>query len=116
MWRVVDIAGDGRILTLSHQRLAVAGPEGPLGLVPLSDIQSIVVHGHGAMVSAALVARLAEEGIPLVVCGSNHLPVACCVPVVGHFEQADRLAAQTTAALPVTKRLWKQVVGAKIRA
>ena len=114
MWRVVDIADDNRVISLSRGSLKVSDDSGELGRVPLSDIQCVLVHGHGAMLSLSLGAALAEAGIPLVICGRNHAPAAVSLPVSGNFEQAARLTAQASLSLPKRKRLWRQLVMAKI--
>ncbi len=113
-WRVVDIAEDDRVLSLSRCCLKVSCDGGELGRVPLSDIQCVLVHGHGAMLSLSLGAALAEAGIPLVLCGRNHAPAALSLPVSGNFEQAARLTAQASLSLPRRKQLWRRLVMAKI--
>ncbi len=114
MWRVVDISDENRVLSLSRSSLKVSCDGGELGRVPLSDIQCVLVHGHGAMLSLSLGAALAEAGIPLVLCNNNHAPVALSLPVSGNFEQAARLTAQASLSLPMRKQLWRRLVMAKI--
>lgn len=116
MWRVVDISEDDRVLSLSRGSLTVAENGSELGRVPLADIQCVLVHGHGAMISLSLSAALAEAGIPLVLCGRNHAPVSLTLPVTGNFEQAARLTAQASLTLPKRKQLWRQLVREKIVA
>ena len=116
MWRVVDIADDNRVLSLSRGSLRVSGDGGELGRVPLSDIQCVLVHGHGAMLSLSVVAALADNGIPLVLCNRSHAPVALSLPVSGNFEQAARLTAQASLSLPKRKQLWRRLVMEKIAA
>ncbi len=82
--------------------------------MPLSDIQCVLVHGHGAMLTLSLGAALADAGIPLVLCGRNHAPVALSLPVSGNFEQAARLSGQAALSLPKRKQLWRQLIMAKI--
>ncbi|MBZ0254251.1 MAG: type II CRISPR-associated endonuclease Cas1, partial [Candidatus Methylomirabilis sp.] len=56
------------------------------------------------------------SGGAFVACDEKHLPVGMLLPIDAHFVQAERFARQAEAAFPVKKRLWKQVVQAKIRA
>jgi len=116
MWRVIDIASDNRVLSLSRGSLTISSGGSELGRAPLSDIQCVLVHGHGAMLSLSLGAALADAGIPLVLCDSNHAPVALSLPVSGNFEQAARLTAQAALPLPRRKQLWRRLVMAKIAA
>ena len=114
MWRVVDISDNNRLLSLSRGSLKVSGGNGEEGRVPLSDIQCVLVHGYGTMLSLPLAAALAEAGIPLVLCNNSHVPVALSLPVSGNFEQAARLTAQAALSLPRRKQLWRRLVMAKI--
>jgi CRISPR-associated protein Cas1 len=52
----------------------------------------------------------------VVLCGANHRPAALVWPVEGHHEQAGRMSDQARASLPLKKRLWQQIVQAKILA
>ncbi|WP_280951359.1 type II CRISPR-associated endonuclease Cas1 [Manganibacter manganicus] len=62
-----------------------------------------------------MVAALAERGALLVLCGSNHAPVAVCLPLDGHHGQNARMRAQWNASKPLAKQLWREIVVAKIR-
>jgi CRISPR-associated protein Cas1 len=44
------------------------------------------------------------------------LPVGMLLPLVAHHAQVQRFAAQARVSLPVRKRLWRQIVRAKIKA
>jgi CRISP-associated protein Cas1 len=51
-----------------------------------------------------------------VLCGPNHRPAALVWPVDGHHAQAGRMSDQAKATAPLKKRLWQQIVQAKILA
>jgi CRISPR-associated protein Cas1 len=112
--RVVEIAEDGRHLARSRGFLTVSASGSEVGRVALDDIAAVVACAHGITYSNNLLVALAERGTPLVVCGANHRPAAFLWPADGHYEQAGRMADQAAAALPLKKRLWAQLVSAKI--
>ena len=114
--RIVEVATDGVHLSVERGFMAVSQDQVKVGQVALDDIAALVVHGHGATWSANLTARLAERGAPMVICGSNHAPVALVWPIDGHFEQGRRMQAQADASQPMRKRLWQMIVRAKILA
>lgn len=114
MDRIVDIATDGRHLSLHRGFLIVEADREEIGRVALDDIHALIVHAHGTTWSANLVAALAERGAPIVFCGSNHLPIAVTLPIEGHYAQNARFRAQWDASKPLTKQLWRRVVSAKI--
>ena len=72
--RVVEIATDGVHLSVDRGFMAVSQDHERIGQVALDDIAALVIHGHGATWSANLTARLADRGVPMVICGSNHAP------------------------------------------
>lgn len=114
--RLVEVATDGVHLSVERGFLKLSRAGERLGEVALDDIGAVVVHGHGTTFSANLCERLAERNAPLVICGRNHAPAAMLWAVNGHHEQGRRMQAQAEASLPTRKRLWRQVVKAKITA
>lgn len=115
MWRVIDIDGQGRHLSLERRNVLVKAENRVLGRVPIVDLQAVIVHGTGSTISLNLAATLAEEGVPLVICAANHLPTSVTLPVSANFESAGRIRHQSSASLPLCKRLWRDVVRAKIQ-
>ncbi|MBC6406545.1 MAG: type II CRISPR-associated endonuclease Cas1 [Rhodospirillales bacterium] len=113
--RIVEIAEEGRHAAVSRGFLTVAGGGATLGRVALDDLAAVIFNAHGITVSNSLMVRLAERRIPLVLCGANHLPAALVWPVAGHHAQSGRIADQAAASKPLKKRLWTQIVQAKIR-
>ena len=114
--RIVEIAEDGRHLAKSRGFLTVSAAGEELGRVPLADIDAVIASAHGITYSNSLLVALAERGAPLVVCGSNHLPAAILWAADGNHDQAGRMADQASAPKPLRKRLWAQLVAAKIES
>jgi CRISPR-associated protein Cas1 len=114
--RVVEIAEDGRHASLERGFLAVSEHGAPVGRVPLDDLAAVVMNAHGLTYTNNLLVALAGRGVPVVLCGAQHRPEAIVWPVDGHHVQAGRMRAQAAAGLPLKKRLWRQLVQAKILA
>lgn len=112
--RIVEIAQDGRRLTLSRGFLVIKDADSELGRVPIDDIGALIVNGHGVTFSNNLVHALSERGASLILCGPNHAPYAWLWPISGHHMQGARMRAQLAASKPLRKRLWQIVVRAKI--
>lgn len=110
----MDIATDGRHLSAYRGFLIVSEDREEVGRVPLDDVAAVVVHAHGVTWSTNLVVALAERGAILLLCGSNHAPVAVCLPLEGHHAQNGRMRAQWEAGRPLAKQLWRRLVVAKI--
>jgi CRISPR-associated protein Cas1 len=52
--------------------------------------------------------------IPLVVCDNRHEPLAILLSLTGHHLHAGRIRAQAESAVPVRKRIWRDLVKKKI--
>lgn len=114
--RIVEIAGEGRRLTLDRGFLNISGPDGLLGQVPLDDIEAVIASSPAITYSNQVLAALAARGAPVVICATNFTPAAFLLPVNGHHAQGDRVEAQAAATKPGKKRLWSEIVRAKLRA
>ena len=114
--RVIEIATDGRHLSVERGFLVVTESGDQIGMVPMDDVAAVVANAHGLTYSNNLLVKLSERGIPVVLCGANHMPAAIVWPVDAHHIQTGRMNDQVSASLPLKKRLWAQVVRAKILA
>lgn len=112
--RIVEIAEDGRHLSLHRGFLVVEASGAEIGRVALDGIGALIANSHGLSYSNNLLVTLADRNIPLVLCGPNHTPRAMLWPVEGHHAQSRRMRAQIGAGEPLRKRLWQSVVRAKI--
>jgi CRISPR-associated protein Cas1 len=112
--RIIEIAGDGRYLSADRGFLVVSHKGQEVGRTPIDDVAALIGNAHGLVYSNNLLVALAKRDAPSVLCGANHRPVGLLWPVASHHRQAARMDAQLRASQPLRKRLWKQVVQAKI--
>jgi CRISPR-associated protein Cas1 len=110
----VEIAGDQRHLCKERGFLAVYAGGERLGRLPLDDLGVVLVAGHGVTYSNELLVALAERCVPLFLCDRRMLPVGLLWSLEGHHLQGERMQAQVAAGLPLAKRLWQQLIQAKI--
>ncbi len=114
--RVVEIETDGRHLAINRGFLVVSEKGAEIGKVPLDDIAAVIANAHGLTYSNNALVELSTRGVPIVLCGANHMPAAIVWPVDAHHVQTGRMNDQITASLPLKKRLWAQLIRAKILA
>jgi CRISPR-associated protein Cas1 len=101
---------------LDQLRLHRQPPEsGLLASIPCEDIGLVIVDHAQTTYSHAALARLLEFGAAVVICGRKHLPSGLLLPLGDNVEGVARLREQIAASRPLLKRLWKQVVQAKVR-
>lgn len=113
--RVVEIAEDGRHLAKDRGFMTVSAGRQELGRIPLDDIAAVIATARGTSLSTAVIAALAQRGSPLVLCGENFAPAALVFPIGVHHAQQRRMEAQIDRSKPLARRLWAQVVAAKLR-
>ncbi|TCS61620.1 type II CRISPR-associated endonuclease Cas1 [Varunaivibrio sulfuroxidans] len=113
-WRIIDITQDGRYLHAEREWLVIREEQTEIGRVPLPDIQSVLVHAGHATYSHGLLLKLSAHDIPLVICNHRHEPVSILAPLSSHHLHAGRARAQAESPLPVRKRMWRELIRAKI--
>lgn len=114
--RVVEIATDGRHLSIFRGFLVVAERGEEVGRIAIDDVAAVVANAHGLTYTNNALVELSARGVPIVLCGANHMPAAIVWPVDAHHIQTGRMNDQVAASLPLKKRLWTQLVRAKILA
>jgi len=114
--RVVEISSNGAYLSLSRGFLTVKIDGEQAGQVAIDDMSALIIRGHGAALSVNICSRLAEANVPIVICGTNQTPSSVIWPIAGHFAQGLNMQAQAQANKPLLKRLWAQLIKAKINA
>ena len=114
--RVIDIAGAPARLRLDQERLVIAVPDETPLFVPISEIATLILANPQISLSQPVLSALARAGAAVVVSDDRRMPAAMLLPLDHHSTQTARMAAQVSAAKPVNKRLWREIVREKIRA
>lgn len=112
--RIIEIAGDSRYLHKERGFLLILHRNVEQGRVPLDDVAALICNAHGLIYSNNLLVALTERGCPIILCGKNHLPVGIVCAVASHHRQGARIDAQVATSLPTRKRLWRDLVRAKL--
>ena len=83
--------------------------------VPIEDISAIVIESRQSTVTAAAMAELSQNGVVIYWCDETHLPCGYALPYAQHSRQLGVLRWQLELTQPAKKRMWQQVVTAKIK-
>lgn len=113
--RIVEIANPAR-LSVKDAQLVIEREESLPFVTPVSGINTLLLAHPQVSLTQAVISRLAEAGAMVVTIDHHYLPVSMTLPLQAHSLQTERLAAQMALGLPARKRLWRQIVRAKIRA
>ncbi len=113
--RTIEISQLPAHVTVQHSQLVLKRDGAIVGQAPCEDVGVVLVDQPGVTYSHAALAALAESDAVLVVCGRNHLPVAVLLPLADHTQVVWRINEQLAVGRPLKKRLWRQLIQAKIR-
>lgn len=114
--RTLEISHDPAHLSVRNEQLVLRRDGKTVGQVPCEDIGVVLVDHPQTTYTHGALAKLAGAGATLVVCGRDHLPSAMLLPLSDHSQVVWRLRDQLNISRPLAKRLWKQLVVAKIHA
>lgn len=84
--------------------------------IPAEDIGLVMVDQSRVTLTGGALTTLMKYGAGFVICGPDHHPIGMMLPLPNHTEVVWRIEDQIAASLPTRKRIWQQIVGAKIRA
>ncbi len=84
--------------------------------IPLADIAVLIAAHPQISFSHAVLSGLAEAGGMFIACNEKRMPCAMLLPLENHSTQTERFQAQANLPLPNRKRIWQQIVKAKIQA
>lgn len=113
-WRVVQISRPCLLKIKNRQLVYAPQDKGEEITLPLEDIAVLILEHRQINFSHVLLAQLAEYGICLFSCDDRHIPNGVFLPYHQHYQHASVAAMQIRTALPLRKRLWQEVVRAKI--
>lgn len=112
--KTVEFSTPGTRLSVAHRQLVIERPELPRATLPIEDLGVVIVDDLRATYTQAVFLELLEAGATVMVTGRDHLPAGMMLPLDAHHIQTERHRSQVEASLPVKKRIWQQIVSAKI--
>ncbi len=113
--RIVEISAAPTYISVKDMQLVLKQKGEIIGSIPIEDLGVLMVDHPGCTYSHAALNELLANNVAVVICGKNHHPNGLLLPLDTHSVQSERYRVQIAAKVPVKKRLWKQLVQAKIR-
>lgn len=114
--KTVEISAHPAHVTVRNRQLTLERDGETVGSLPCEDLGMVLVDHSGTTYTHAALTALLESDAALVICGRNHLPQGLLLPFSDHTQVVSRLYDQIDASKPLKKRLWQQIVNAKILA
>jgi CRISPR-associated protein Cas1 len=116
MKHTIEISRQPYHLSIWNGRLQLAFEGEVCSSIPCNEIAMVVVDNAQATYTHKSLDALAAAGAVVVICGSNHLPSSILLPIANHSQVVWRLQDQINCSVARRKRLWQQIVKAKIKS
>lgn len=112
-WRVVDCSSLEGSIHYQRGQLLIRSAKQDDVLIPLSQIAVLLI-GTKSSVSGAVLMKLSEYDVSVLVCDWRNVPVAGAYPWASHSRVGARQQAQARLSIPRRKQAWARIVYAKI--
>ncbi len=113
--RIVEISSARTHLSIRYGQLLLRQEGEKVSSIPCEDIGVLLVDHSGVTYTHSVFTELLKHGVAVVLCGGNHHPTGMLLPIESNSVQTERFRQQIEVKEPVKKRLWKQIVKAKIK-
>ena len=113
--RIIEISQAKTYLSVKYGQLLIKQEGEQVSSTPCEDIGVLLVDHQGVTYTHSVFIELLRCGAAVVLCGGDHHPSGMLLPIESNSVQTERFRQQIEAKEPVKKRLWKQIVRAKIK-
>ncbi|MBL7144936.1 MAG: type II CRISPR-associated endonuclease Cas1 [Phycisphaerae bacterium] len=113
--RIIEISQAKTYLSVRYGQLVLRRNGEQVSSIPCEDIGVLLVDHTGVTYTHSVFTELLDRGAAIVLCGGNHHPAGMLLPIESNSVQTERFREQIEAKEPVKKKLWKQIVKAKIK-
>lgn len=113
--RIIEISQAKTYLSIKYGQLLIKRDGEQISQIPCEDIGVLLVDHSGVIYTHSVFTELLRCGAAVVLCGGDHHPAGMLLPIESNSVQTERFRQQIEAKEPVKKRLWKQIVKAKIK-
>lgn len=113
--RIIDLSETPAALSVRYDQLVIKREEGEFP-TPLAELAVLIVANRAVNYTHSVLVGICENGGALLICNEKKMPAGMIIPYAGHFIQTSRLAAQIATKPATKKRIWQQIIKAKITA
>ena len=111
---IIEISDQAKSLRIHNGLLEINLITGETKTVVPSDVAVLLLSNPHIRLSQAVFSTITEEKGFVVIVGKNYLPCGMLLPLDGNATLSETFHAQINASVPLSKRLWKQLVKNKI--
>ena len=112
--RIIEISSPAR-LSLKNQQMVIDRDGFETTTVPIEDIGILISDHPQTSHTQGLLAACFENKAAVIICDRRHMPSAVFLPLDGNSLHSKTIAKQIQIKEPTRKRLWQEIIQAKIR-
>ncbi|MBO5619453.1 MAG: type II CRISPR-associated endonuclease Cas1 [Paludibacteraceae bacterium] len=102
-------------LSLQLKQLVIEREDLPQPITrPIEDLSVVIIENQQVVVTIPLLNELAKNNVSVIFCNSHYMPSIQLIPLDANSTQQESYKYQLAATLPTTKRIWKEIIEAKI--
>ncbi len=113
--KIIEISQARTHLSIRYGQLILKREGEQISSISCEDVGVLLVDHRGVTYTHSVFTELLKNGAAIVLCGEDHHPSGMILPIESNSVQTERYRHQIKVKEPVKKRLWKQIVRAKIR-
>ncbi|MGB8226913.1 MAG: type II CRISPR-associated endonuclease Cas1 [Sedimentisphaerales bacterium] len=113
--KIIEISRERTSLSIKLSQLIIRQDGQEEKTIPCEDIGVLLVDNQATNYTHCVFTELLKCGAAVVLCDNNHLPSGMLLPIEANTIQTERYAKQINAKEPLKKKLWQQIVRAKIK-
>lgn len=112
---LLEIAENEKHLCIQRGCVIIKQNKEVIGQIPIDVLAAVILSADGITMSKHFFARMAEENIPVVICGKKYIPLSIMLPYDVHYRTLPVVTAQMQASPVLKKQLWQQIIVTKIK-
>ncbi len=113
--RIIDISHKA-YLHLKHHQLLIDQQNKIVEQVPVEDLGILILQHPAIVLTQQVIIACQKNNVVIVFCDDKHLPYSVILPIAeSHTLHNKILKQQMIITEPIRKRLWQQIVQAKIQ-
>lgn len=114
--RILDCSQQPASLSLRNGLIVIEIQGTEHSTIPIAELGAVILGHRAIRITGALLGALAASNVPVVCSDERMRPIGMLLPLEGMHAQSSRFRAQANLSLPAGKRIWQQIVQAKIKA
>lgn len=112
--RTIDIS-DQAYIHIQKKQLIVERDGNVIASIAIEDIGVLILAHYAITITQAALISCQQNNVVVVFCDQKHLPYSVLLPISdGNSLHTKVLSEQLAVSIPTKKRLWQQIVRAKI--